>query len=234
MSESEFLSLGSILVRTLAGEGFIRLKNGKILKCLPETLVALAPEFLSSYGCIQPKWSFWWIECENSSSLRFPANIAMNIRQVKDEVDVLAGSARMLPEGETAATEGAAAINLLLQKWYRLWQNDKKTARRPSDRLQDILALMQSSAEKPMSVATLARKACLSQGRFRQVFINSTGIPPKPYYDNLRLNKALSWLRNTDMKLANIASRLNYSSAFHFSRAFRKRFGRPPSEYRPK
>ncbi|HBC88763.1 MAG TPA: hypothetical protein DCZ94_17615 [Lentisphaeria bacterium] len=225
---------GNILVRTLAGEGFIRLKNGRRLKCLPETLVNLAPEMIAAYGCVSPQWSFWWIECENPSSLKFPLNTVINIRQVKDELDFLAESVRLLPGGETAAAEAAASINLLLQKWYRNWRDGERKISPGRDRLRNIITIMQASAENPLPVATLAKKACLSEGRFRHVFISSTGISPKSYYDSLRLNKALTWLRDTDMKLADIASRLNYSSAFHFSRAFKKHFGKPPSEYRPK
>ncbi|GEM_PF-2621093 len=227
---------GSILVRTLAGEGFIKLKNGKRLKCLPETFVNLNPEMVTAYGCVRPQWSFWWIECENPSSLKFPANIALNIRQAKDELNFLTESVRMLSEGEAAAVEAAASINLLLQKWYRSWRDGEKTACHPGrrDRLRNILTIMQASAENPLPIATLAKKAFLSEGRFRHVFMKTTGISPKSYYDSLRLNRALTWLRDTDMKLADIASRLNYSSAFHLSRAFKKRFGRPPTEYRPK
>lgn len=226
---------GTILVRTLAGEGFVRLKNGKVLKCIPETLVNLAPEFLAAYGCVRPQWSFWWIECENTVSLKFPLNTVLNIRQARDELNFLTESVRLLPEGEPAAAEAAASVNLLLQKWYRNWYDGENSTSRPGrDRLRNILTIMQASAEKPLPIAILAKKACLSEGRFRQVFINSTGISPKSYYENLRLNKALSWLRSTDMKLSEIASRLDYSSAFHLSRSFRKKFGRPPSEYRPK
>jgi len=225
---------GNILVRTLAGEGFIKLKNGKRLKCLPETLVSLAPKMIASYGCVKPQWSFWWIECENSSSLNFPLNTILNIRQVKDELNSLTESIRLLPGGETAALEAAASVNLLLRRWYRSWREGGKPASPGRDRLLNILTIMQASAEDPLPIAILAKKACLSEGRFRHVFMKTTGISPKSYYDSLRLNRAMTWLRDTDMKLSEIADSLSFSSAFHFSRAFRKRFGKPPSDFRPK
>ncbi|MFZ2655412.1 MAG: AraC family transcriptional regulator [Victivallales bacterium] len=225
---------GHIVLRTLAGEGYVKLKNGKRLKCLPETLVNLAPELIAGYGCIKPRWSFWWIECEYPSTLKFPVSTVINIRQVKDELETLTGSARLLTCGDMAAEEAAASINLLLRKWHRCWKEGSRKINPGREKIRNMITIMQASAENPLSIATLAKKAYLSEGRFRQVFINATGISPKSYYENLRLNRALSWLRDTEMKLSEIAARLHYSSAFHFSRAFKKHFGKPPSDFRPK
>jgi AraC family transcriptional regulator len=74
--------------------------------------------------------------------------------------------------------------------------------------------------------------AHLSEGRFRRLFREVAGCAPKAYYENLRLARAVPWLQAGQMNLAGIAERLNYSSAFHFSRAFKKRYGLPPSAYR--
>ena len=200
---------------------------------MPETLINLDPSTVSGYGCVKPYWSFWWIECETPSSIKFPVNSIFNIRQIANELDFLMESFRLLVCGETAAEEAAASINLLLRKWYRIWREGGKGKNPGLQKIRNILTVMHASAENPYPVAKLAKKACLSEGRFRQVFKNSTGMSPKAYYENLRLNKALPWLRDTDMKLFDIASRLNYSSAFHFSRAFKKYFGKPPSSFRP-
>ena len=224
---------GNIILRTLAGEGYVNLKNGRKLRCLPETLINLDPSVVSGYGCVNPYWSFWWIECEKPSEIKFPVNTLINLRQLANELESLMESVRLLDCGGIAAEEAAASINLLLSKWYRNWREGAKTENPGREKLRNIITIMQTSAENPLPIATLAKKACLSEGRFRQVFINSTGMSPKAYYENLRLNKALPWLRDTDMKLLEIASRLNYSSAFHFSRAFKKYFGKPPSAFRP-
>lgn len=224
---------GNIILRTLTGEGYVKLKNGKKLRCQPETLVNLVPSAVNGYGCVKPYWSFWWIECEKPSSIDFPVNTIFNIRQVPGELDILMESVRQLSGGEMAAAESVASINLLLRKWYRSWREGARKENPGREKLRNIITIMQASAENPIPIAKLAKKACLSEGRFRQVFINSTGMSPKAYYENLRLNKSLPCLRDTDMKLLEIASQLNYSSAFHFSRAFKKHFGKPPSAFRP-
>ena len=224
---------GNILLRTLAGEGYVKLKNGRKLKCFPETLINLDPSTVNGYGCVKPHWSFWWIECEKPSAISFSVNTVFNLRQVENELEFLTESVRLLDCGGTAAEEASASINLLLRKWYRIRREGARRENPKHDKIRNIITIMQASAENPISIAMLAKKACLSEGRFRQVFINSTGMSPKSYYDHMRLNKSLSWLRDTDMKLLEIASRLNYSSAFHYSRAFKKYLGKAPSAFRP-
>ncbi|MFA6290520.1 MAG: AraC family transcriptional regulator [Victivallales bacterium] len=224
---------GNILLRTLAGEGYVKLKNGRKFKCLPETFINLDPSEVNGYGCVKPHWSFWWIECEKPSAIDFPANTVFNLRQVANELEILTESVRLLACGGTAAEEASASMNLLLRKWNRIRREGSRKENPKHEKMRNIITIMQASAENPLSIEMLAKKACLSEGRFRQVFINSTGVSPKSYYDGLRLNKSLAWLRDTDMKLLEIASRLNYSSAFHFSRAFKKHFGKPPSVFRP-
>jgi transcriptional regulator GlxA family with amidase domain len=49
-----------------------------------------------------------------------------------------------------------------------------------------------------------------------------------------RLNTARQLVRETNMKLARIAVELGYSDVCFFSRQFKQRFGRPPSDFRPK
>ena len=70
--------------------------------------------------------------------------------------------------------------------------------------------------------------------RFRQVFAALTGQAPKRFYDGLRLEYGRGLLRLGIHKVADVAERLGFSSPFHFSRAFKKHFGKPPSEFRPK
>ena len=86
---------------------------------------------------------------------------------------------------------------------------------------------------KPLRVGKLARLAHLSESRFRQLFTDNVGMSPKAYYEHLRLAKAAEWLRQSDMKLSEMAERLGYSNPFHLSKAFKLRHGMPPSAFRP-
>jgi AraC-like DNA-binding protein len=48
----------------------------------------------------------------------------------------------------------------------------------------------------------------------------------------MRLSDATDYLRNTDMKISEIAKQIGYNSADHFSRVFKAEYHMSPQEYR--
>lgn len=49
---------------------------------------------------------------------------------------------------------------------------------------------------------------------------------------SLKMNHAMEYLTNTDMKISEIADAVGYDSVDHFSRTFRRVYGAPPQEYK--
>jgi len=87
-------------------------------------------------------------------------------------------------------------------------------------------------AEGPVSVAELARVAGMSRSKFAELFRHYIGVPPHAYATALRIWMAQSALAASRATAATIAERLGFSSAQHFSRAFKTATGLTPHEYR--
>lgn len=66
------------------------------------------------------------------------------------------------------------------------------------------------------------------------LFKTVTGETIQNYYQSRRLRAAQLLLKEQNLKLAEIANLLRYSSIYAFSRAFKDKFGMAPSEYRKK
>ena len=66
------------------------------------------------------------------------------------------------------------------------------------------------------------------------LFRSVTGDTLQNYYRNRRLEAAKLLIRENELSMTEIAEMLQYSSVYTFSRAFRDRFGMPPSEYKKK
>ena len=64
------------------------------------------------------------------------------------------------------------------------------------------------------------------------IFQREMGVSIGEYYNRKRFETAVSWLTTTDMPVTEIADKLNYQSIHAFSRAFKKRFGMSPSQYK--
>jgi AraC family transcriptional regulator len=81
-------------------------------------------------------------------------------------------------------------------------------------------------------LASLAALVNMSVDHFLRAFRVAAGTTPHQYVLGLRLGKAASMLRDTQLPIATIATQCGFQSASHFSVAFSDRFGQRPSLYR--
>ncbi|MBF0431923.1 MAG: helix-turn-helix transcriptional regulator [Fibrobacteria bacterium] len=85
---------------------------------------------------------------------------------------------------------------------------------------------------KEIKLPELAEKFMLSESHMRLLFRKKMGISIGSYIKHLRINKARSFLLNTDFNISEIASLCGYNSLFTFSRAFKNMTGMSPEGYR--
>jgi len=95
--------------------------------------------------------------------------------------------------------------------------------------LQRVLALMEQSIEEPLSCSALARRLRLSPRRLQRLFRRELSSTPSLQYRKLRLAKAHALLQQTDLPVTEIAFSAGFASLAHFSRLYRRNFGRAPS-----
>lgn len=95
-----------------------------------------------------------------------------------------------------------------------------------------LLVYIQANLDGDLSLALLGRKAGLSAFHLQRVFKAAIGDTPKAYTSRLRLERGAFRLLVHESNLVDIALECGYQSHETFVRAFRRRFGRPPSEYR--
>ena len=72
----------------------------------------------------------------------------------------------------------------------------------------------------------------MSRSAFSERFGFLVGEAPMKYVSALRLAKAARLLRSTDQTIAQIAVQVGYGSSEALSRAFKVRYGAPPSAFR--
>lgn len=82
-----------------------------------------------------------------------------------------------------------------------------------------------------VSVSSLAVEFAMSESTLLRHLKRLTGLTPKQYLSEIRLNMALRMLeKRTNKSIAQIASAVGYADSRSFSRSFKKRFGKLPSE----
>nr|MBA2542156.1 helix-turn-helix transcriptional regulator [Deltaproteobacteria bacterium] len=83
------------------------------------------------------------------------------------------------------------------------------------------------------SMTTLAKVAGASESTLLRQFQAEVGAPPGAYWRNRKLDEALLALR-AGRSVGEVATHVGYGNPTSFGFAFTKRFGRPPSAFRPR
>ena len=105
---------------------------------------------------------------------------------------------------------------------------------RDCETLLPLLLHIQARLEEDLGLDALSRKAGLSPFHLQRLFKAAIGETPKAYTSRLRLERAAFRLLLHDSNVLDIALECGFQSHETFLRAFRRRFGQVPSEYREK
>jgi transcriptional regulator GlxA family with amidase domain len=99
-------------------------------------------------------------------------------------------------------------------------------------RLSELATWMLSHLHEDLSVEKLAAKACLSYRHFSRRFKLEFGTPPADFVERLRLDEARRRLSSGDSSVKNVGLSVGFKSADAFRRAFDRRLGVNPNDYR--
>ncbi len=102
----------------------------------------------------------------------------------------------------------------------------------PRERLAALHDYLKQLEGQLPSLEDLAVRFRLSARHLNAAFAEQYGLPIYAFIANWRLNEAYVAIRDSDVALKVLASRLGYSHVNHFNRAFRRKFGHPPGQLR--
>ncbi|MEO1259067.1 MAG: ATP-binding protein [Bacteroidota bacterium] len=105
----------------------------------------------------------------------------------------------------------------------------------PADRewLETFEAYVQKNiANNALSISYLSSEFAMSESTLRRQVARLTGLTPKLYLQEVRLNAARQFLENqTYRTVAKVAEKAGYSNYRTFTRNYKERFGKSPREY---
>jgi transcriptional regulator GlxA family with amidase domain len=101
-----------------------------------------------------------------------------------------------------------------------------------SPRVLAAMSAMEDNIEEPLPATVLALESGVGTRQVQRLFRAQLGTTSTAHYRGLRLERASLLLRDTQMKLSEIAAATGFASASHFSRLFAARFGLPPARFR--
>ncbi|SRR5690554_1770388 len=91
---------------------------------------------------------------------------------------------------------------------------------------------LRDNSNRSVHMPAVADELGVGYSWFRRMFKNFAGLSPGQYHQQLRMHEAIRFLLHTDLPVKSIAKKLDFSSQYYFSRAFRRLTGISPMEYR--
>lgn len=101
-----------------------------------------------------------------------------------------------------------------------------------TDRVEAAKAYLATHFAERLTLDEIARAVAVSPFHLARIFQQHAGVPVHRYLTQLRLRAALERLAVGADDLTTLALELGFSSHSHFTDAFRREFGRPPSAAR--
>lgn len=140
------------------------------------------------------------------------------------------------PAGKVLVETLAAALGIRLVQQY----SNKATASIPLPRargaldprrLQRVTDFIEVHLDRNLSLAALAKEACLSPFHFSRAFKAATGIAPHRYLTNRRIERAKTLIGKGKLPFAEIANKCGFASLPHLIRGFKQFVGTTPDEF---
>ncbi|MBQ8431757.1 MAG: helix-turn-helix transcriptional regulator [Clostridia bacterium] len=100
------------------------------------------------------------------------------------------------------------------------------------EKLQGTLEYIRNHYAEPITVADLARNACMSQSNFFALFKKGLDISPMAYINHYRLSLAVEQLTRSNRSIQEIAHSVGINDPLYFSRMFEKVYHTSPRRYR--
>jgi AraC-like DNA-binding protein len=108
-----------------------------------------------------------------------------------------------------------------------------RAALRPGDArpITEAMRLMRLQAFRALSVEDIARQVAMSPSHFAHRFRAVARVSPMRFLKEVRLEAARTLLLSERARVSEVALRVGYESAAHFTRDFKRRFGESPVRY---
>ena len=98
--------------------------------------------------------------------------------------------------------------------------------------IKEAVTFIEQNFQNDISVEDIARHCGLNRSYFGTLFRQSLGQTPQEFLIQYRMVKATELLKLTRLSVQDIASAVGYSNPLHFSRAFKKVYGKSPRVWR--
>ena len=230
---------GYLIHYILSGKGFFQCEN-KIYHLSKGDAFLIKPNTLIYYQAdTDEPWTYTWIGFQglkieaylNRTTLMENPCVNYNENEILKCCHEKMFKAYQLPKNRDLMMN-----SILYEYLYNLSITFPKTDISQSEKhisyIEEALKYIESNYSEQISINKIAKWLNLDRSYMYRLFKSITGISPQEYLLDFRIRKACDLLKNTDLTITNISRSVGYEDSLYFSRLFKNKKGKTPSEYR--
>lgn len=214
----------------LRGSGFFEFEGGRV-EAGPDSIFHYLPGESHRIICPQGSWEYRWVTFDGPDAVRWLQSFGLQARGTSPGVcpeylfrKIETGISEGTPTGERRAS--LAAYELLGAIM------DGITSPPASHALAARKLLDLGVSDMEVSVETVAAQLGIHRSSLYRLFMREFGIGPLRYLRNLRVQRALSLLRETSLPLTEITGQCGFADVDYLSRVVRNATGQSPRKFR--
>ena len=229
-----------IIQWTLSGEGIFETEQG-VTHVVPPgfAFIAIIPEGSRYYFPPKAKepWTFGWINiygavaCEVFRKFRTQFGCLVPLPLHSATAAVFRRLFTTLSQKEPNRWQISAESYALALEWWREASHQTGTT---EDSLERVVGFCREHFREQLSIKQIAHEVGMSREHFSRTFSARFKETPAAYLRRLRLNEAITFLRDTQIPPREVAARSGFYSVRHMMRTFQRAYGTSPLQYRSK
>lgn len=98
--------------------------------------------------------------------------------------------------------------------------------------VKNVISYIQLKYSEPVKIEKIAFSLGLNRSYLTRLFKNATGYSLQEYLLTYRMKMAAKLLSGSSLSVADVASSVGYTDTFTFSKAFKRYYGKSPSDFR--
>jgi two-component system response regulator YesN len=111
-------------------------------------------------------------------------------------------------------------------------QVEQNQTGRLSPAIRQAIRYLKRNHRKAVSLEEVARFCCVSKYHLSHLFKKEVGVGVIEYLNHIRVEKAVFYVKTTDLSIQQVASQVGFQDANYFSRIFKRYTKYSPTEYR--
>jgi AraC-like DNA-binding protein len=228
----------AVVQHTLAGAGRLEYEGHRRSVRAGETMLVVIPHQHQYWIEDGERWEFFWLATTGQEALRLCRAILAAVGPVfrlqPETIARLASMSLDLRDGKakSAGQASATAYAATMALYDDLLGGEcgpRNTRSRSIDR---VLGHVRQRLHEPLDVQALADLAGLTRAHFSRVFKTCEGVAPAEFVLAERMRRAASLLVSGAPSVKAVARDCGFDDPNYFAKAFRRRFGASPTEFR--